>query len=52
MDAVAPLTDLMSDDLKNRVARIVRHAGQGLMRFIRARVASELKPWSALADDV
>jgi RNA polymerase sigma factor (sigma-70 family) len=41
MDAVAQMTDFMSNDIKNHVARIVGHAGQRLIRFIRARVPND-----------
>jgi RNA polymerase sigma factor (sigma-70 family) len=40
MDAVAQMTDFMTNDIKNHVARIVGHAGQRLLRFIRARVSN------------
>jgi DNA-directed RNA polymerase specialized sigma24 family protein len=50
MDAVGQLADFMSDDRKNYVARIVGHAGQRLMRFIRARVPSKADAEDVLQD--
>jgi len=41
MDAVAQMTDFMTNDIKNHVARIVGHLGQRLTRFIRARVSND-----------
>jgi len=50
MDAVGQLTDFMSENRKSRIAAIVAHAGQRLMRFIRARVANDADAEDILQD--
>ena len=50
MDAAETLPDLMSTDRKQHVARIVRDAGQRLLRYIRARVGSDAEAEDVLQD--
>jgi len=50
MDAVGQLSDFMSDDRTSQLARIVRDAGQKLLRFIRARVPSDADAEDILQD--
>jgi RNA polymerase sigma factor (sigma-70 family) len=50
MTAAGQIPDLMGSDRKQDVSRIVREAGQRLMRFIRARVPSEADAEDILQD--
>src|SRR5882672_317192 len=50
MDRVGQIADFVSAEHKNHVARIVRDAGQRLMRFIRARVSSDAEAEDVLQD--
>jgi RNA polymerase sigma factor (sigma-70 family) len=50
MDAMAPVTDFMSDDVRSRAGRIISQAGQQLRRFIRPRVSSDADAEDVLQD--
>jgi RNA polymerase sigma factor (sigma-70 family) len=50
MDAVEQFAEVMSDERKDQLAGIVARAKQGLVRFIRARVASEADAEDILQD--
>lgn len=50
MDVIGQFADFMSDQRRNHIAGIVGQAGQRLMRFIRARVASEADAEDVLQD--
>ena len=50
MEAVRQIPDLMSTEQKRRVTQVVSDMGRGLMKFIRARVASEADAEDVMQD--
>lgn len=50
MDQVGQIADFVTAEHKNHITRIVRDAGQRLMRFIRARVSSDADAEDVLQD--